>query len=314
MLALLLTLFAGYAVWQIRQARGPSRARTRAAYLLLFPSIMLLATFNYFPALSGLYHAFTEWESGRDPVFNGLANFRTMFHDRMLLVGFGNMLILLVAALIKATVVPFLAAELILYLASQRLRYLFRTAFLLPMVVPAMVGILIWRLIYNPEMGLLNQALAGLGLDALTANWLGNPGLALGAIVFMGFPWIGAFGLLIYLAGLLNIPDDIYEAYALESGSTLRRIRRLDVPLVAGQTRLLIILTFIGSVQDFQTVLIMTRGGPGLATYVPALRMYNEAFVYGHFGYGAAIGLVLFAIIMAITVVNLHVLKPAEAR
>jgi raffinose/stachyose/melibiose transport system permease protein len=72
---------------------------------------------------------------------------------------------------------------------------------------------------------------------------------------------------------------------------------------------LLIILTFIGSVQDFQTVLIMTRGGPGMATYVPALRMYNEAFVYGHFGYGAAIGLLLFVLVLAITVVNMKIFK-----
>ena len=125
----------------------------------------------------------------------------------------------------------------------------------------------------------------------------------------MGFPWIGAFGLLIYLAGLLGIAPDIYDAYRVESTSTLRRIWHLDIPLVAGRTRLLVILTFIGSVQDFQNVLIMTRGGPGLATYVPALRMYNEAFVYGHFGYGAAIGLLLFVLVLAITVVNMKVFK-----
>ncbi|HIL08366.1 MAG TPA: sugar ABC transporter permease, partial [Candidatus Latescibacteria bacterium] len=117
------------------------------------------------------------------------------------------------------------------------------------------------------------------------------------------------FGLLIYLAGLLGIPADIYDAYKIESTNTARRIWHLDIPLVMGQTRLLIILTFIGSVQDFQTVLIMTRGGPGMATYVPALRMYNEAFVYGHFGYGAAIGLLLFVLVLAITVVNMKIFK-----
>jgi len=158
-------------------------------------------------------------------------------------------------------------------------------------------------------MGLLNQSLQSLGLAGLTANWLGDPGLALGAIIGMGFPWIGAFGLLIYLAGLMGLSADIYDAYTVESTSTLRRIWHLDIPLVMGQTRLLIILTFIGSVQDFQTVLIMTRGGPGMATYVPALRMYNEAFVYGHFGYGAAIGLLLFVLVLAMTVVNLMIFK-----
>ena len=280
--------------------------------MLRFPTVFLLAAFNYFPALSGLYHAFTEWESGRDPVFNGLDNFRQLLADDMLYVGFGNMLILLFAALIKATIVPFLAAELILYLVGDRIRYVFRTAFLLPMVVPALVGVLIWRLIYNPDMGLLNQALDMLSLSAFAANWLGDPELALGAIIGMGFPWIGAFGLLIYLAGLMGISPDIYNAYTIESTSTLRRIWHLDVPLVRGQTRLLVILTFISSVQDFQTVLIMTRGGPGMATYVPALRMYNQAFVYGHFGYGAAIGLMLFLLVLTMTVINMKVLRGEE--
>ena len=180
------------------------------------------------------------------------------------------------------------------------------------MVVPALVVVLIWRLIYNPDMGLLNQALDMLSLSAFAANWLGDPELALGAIIGMGFPWIGAFGLLIYLAGLMGISPDIYNAYTIESTSTLRRIWHLDVPLVRGQTRLLVILTFISSVQDFQTVLIMTRGGPGMATYVPELRMYNQAFVYGHFGYGAAIGLMLFLLVLTMTVINMKVLRGEE--
>jgi len=309
MLAIVLVLFAGFAMVQVSRAKGAARHRTRTAYLLLFPTVFTLVAFNYFPALSGLYHAFTEWESGRDPVFNGLDNFRRLFADDMLYVGFGNMLVLLVAALVKATVVPFLAAELILYLLGDRMRYIFRTAFLLPMVVPALVGVLIWRLIYNPDMGLLNQALQILGLTGLTANWLGDPDLALGAIIGIGLPWVGAFGLLIYLAGLMGISSEIYDAYTVESTHTLRRIWHIDIPLVMGQTRLLVILTFIGSVQDFQTVLLMTRGGPGMATYVPALRMYNEAFVYGHFGYGAAIGLLLFVLVLAITALNMRIFK-----
>jgi ABC-type sugar transport system permease subunit/ABC-type glycerol-3-phosphate transport system substrate-binding protein len=314
MLGIILLLFGLFATVQVSKARGQARHRTRTAYLLLFPTVFLLAAFNYFPALSGLYHAFTEWESGRDPVFNGLDNFRLLLKDDMLYVGCGNMLILLFAALVKATVVPFLAAQMILYLLSDRARYFFRTAFLLPMVVPALVGVLIWRLIYNPDMGLLNQALAILGADGLISNWLGDPMLALGAVIGMGLPWVGAFGLLIYLAGLMAIPADIHDAYAMEAAGTLRRIWDLDIPLVRGQTRLMVILTFIGSVQDFQTVLVMTRGGPGMSTYVPALRMYNQAFVYGHFGYGAAIGLLLFVAVLALTLLNMKLIKGEEAQ
>lgn len=313
MLLIIVCAFIGFATWHIKKASGMRRRQTVGAYALLFPTFFILATFNYFPALSGLYHAFTEWESGRAAVFNGLDNFRLLIHDRAFFIGIGNMLILLAAGLFKAIVIPFIAAELILFLMSKRLQWLFRTLFLLPMVVPGMVGILIWRFIYNPNTGLLNQALTSIGLEGLTRNWLGDPSTALGSIIGMGFPWIGAFGLLIYMAGLLQIPESVNEAFSMESTNVFKRIWYVDIPLVRGQVRMLAILTFIGSVQNFQTILILTRGGPGTATYVPALRMYYQAFTYSHFGYGAAIGLVLFCMILVITIINMKVLKPVEA-
>ena len=116
-----------------------------------------------------------------------------------------------------------------------------------------------------------------------------------------------------YRAGLMQIPVSVQEAYRIESNNVLRRIWHVDIPLVRGQIRMLAILTFIGSVQDFQTILILTRGGPGASTYVPALRMYYQAFNYSHFGYGAAIGLILFCLILMITIINMKVLKPVEA-
>ena len=310
--AIILAAFTAFAMWHVRRAQGGAKARTVSAYTLLLPGFLLLGVFSYFPALSGLYHAFTEWEEGRAAAFNGLANFRELMGDEAFWRGLGNMAALLIAGLLKATVAPFFAAEMILAVSGNRLRYFFRTAFLLPMVVPGMVGILIWRFIYDPNIGMINQALDAAGLGMLARNWLGEPHLALPSIIFIGFPWIGALGFLIYLAGLMNVPQSVYEAYRIESDSLWRRVFVIDVPLVRGQTRLLVILTFIGSLQDFQSILIMTGGGPGRATSVPALRMYYEAFTFGHFGYGAAIGFVLFAAILAITIVNLRVLKPAE--
>jgi len=309
---IILTLFASYAMVQIMRSTGQIRQQTITAYILLFPTFFLLGTFMYFPAISGLYHAFTRWEPGSAAEFNGLENFRRLWQDEFFWSGITNMIILTIAGLIKATVVPFIAVQLILGLRNDRFKYLFRTSFLVPMVVPGMVAILIWRFIYDPNAGMLNQALEAVGLEQWTRTWLGEPHLALPSIIFMGFPWIGALGLLIYMAGLINVPQSVYEAYRLESDSILRRIFSIDIPMVRGQTRLLVVLTFIGSLQDFQTILIMTGGGPGLATMVPALRMYHAAFRFNHFGYGAAIGFVLFLAILIITIINMKVLKPAE--
>lgn len=312
MVAIIMGIFALFGLWHISRVHGAARKRTLVAYLLLFPTFMLLGAFNYFPALSGLYHAFTEWEPGAPAVFNGLDNFRMMMDDQVFIGGIGNMFILMIAGLVKATLVPFIAAEMILFLVSDRLRYWVRTLFLLPMVVPAMVGILIWKFIYDPNMGLLNQALKAIGLGHWQHSWLGEPNLALPSIIFMGFPWIGALGLLIFMAGLMAIPSSVYESFRMESESILRRIWEIDLPLVRGQFRLLVIITFIGALQDFQSVLILTDGGPGLATNVPALRMYHVAFRFSHYGYGAALGFVLFLVVLGITIINMRLIKKAE--
>jgi raffinose/stachyose/melibiose transport system permease protein len=312
MLLIIVCLFVGFAVYHISSAKGSSRRRTRAAYLFLLPIFLLLGIFNYFPALSGLYHAFTDWDGQCKAVFIGFDNFRKLADDIVFFKGVWNMTILVLAGLFKMVVIPFIAAEFILLLSNDKLKYFFRTAFLVPMVVPGMVILMIWRLIYDPNVGMLNQALTSIGLEKLTASWLGDPQLALLSIVFMGFPWIGAFALLIYMAGLMHIPSSVLEAYQLESRSLIKRIFTIDIPLVKGQTRMLMILTFIGTIQEFQTILIMTSGGPGISTYVPALRMYMEAFEYNHFGYGAAIGLVLFLVILLITFINMKVVKAEE--
>ncbi len=312
MLAIIIAVFVAFGTWHVRRSQGLARRQTITAYLLLLPTFTLLGAFNYFPALSGLYHAFTRWEEGRAAVFNGLTNFQQMAGDMVLWRGVGNMIVLLLAGLFKSIVAPFIAAELILALISDRTRYVFRTLFLLPMVVPGMVGILIWGFIYDPNMGMLNQALQALGLEHLERNWLGEPSLALPSIIFMGFPWVGAFGLLIFMAGLMDIPDSVYEAYRMESGNVLKRIFTIDIPLVKSQIRMLVILCFIGSLQDFQTILLLTDGGPGLATTVPALRMYHQAFRFTHYGYGSAIGLLLFLVVMGLTILNMKVLKRSE--
>jgi len=187
MLVIILIIFISYAAFNIVKAKGPKKNITKIAFVLLFPTIFILATFNYFPALSGLYHAFTKWEEGQAASFNGLDNFRQLIHDRAFFVGIGNMIILLCAGLFKAIVIPFIAAELILALASNKLQRFFRTAFLLPMVVPGLVGILIWRFIYDPNVGMLNQALQSIGLDNLASNWLGNPKLALSSIIYLAY-------------------------------------------------------------------------------------------------------------------------------
>lgn len=284
-----------------------SRRRTSIVIvaLMLAPTLVLLALFNYYPAVLGLSRAFTRWETGEAPQWIGVGNFVAMWHDEFLRLSLRNLFILLIANVLKTLTMPLLVAELLMSLRSPRWQYILRTAFILPMVVPGMVTMLLWSFIYDGSVGLLNQLLEAVGMSALARSWLGESGTALWAIIGIGFPWAGGLALLIYLAGLNQISGDVWDSCQVDGVSGLRRVWYVDLPLLLPQVRLLVILTLIGTLQDFGSILILTGGGPGLATHVPALHMYFQAFRFGHLGYAAAIGLTLFVAIFVLSLLNL---------
>ncbi len=280
---------------------------------MLLPSVLLLLVFNYAPAAIGLYRAFTHWETGEAPRWCGLANFIAMGRDEFLHIGIGNQAILLAASLVKTLAAPFVVAELLMGLRSPRLQYALRTAFILPMVVPGMVTMLLWAFVYDGSIGILNMLLESVGMGSMTRAWLGEASTALPAIVGVGFPWAGGLALLIYLAGLNGISADVWDATSLDGAIGLRRIFAIDLPLLRPQIRLLATLTVIGALQDFGSILILTGGGPGLSTHVPALHMYFQAFRFGHMGYASAIGFALFLVIFVLAVANQRWGRHADA-
>jgi raffinose/stachyose/melibiose transport system permease protein len=122
--------------------------------------------------------------------------------------------------------------------------------------------------------------------------------------MFMGFPWVGGVTMLIYLAGFMAIPREIIDAAIVDGAVGWHRFWHIELPLIQGQLKLTVVLAFIGNLQGFQTQLIMTNGGPGYATMVPGLRLYQAAVVDGKLGYASAIGLILFIVIFSLTLIN----------
>jgi ABC-type sugar transport system permease subunit/WD40 repeat protein len=283
--------------------------RARISYLMLIPTFAILGVFNYYPAVSGLYHSLTIWNDDGSSHFIGLDNFRAMGRDPYLTNGFTNLAILLISGLIKTIVFPLIVAEIIYHLRSSRAQYWIRTAFIVPTIVPAVATIRVWRFIYDPNLGLLNQALESMGLRSLTHSWLGETATALGAVIFVGFPWITALPLLVLYAGLLAIPGEVLESATVDGAGTLRRIWSMHLPLILGQIKLLMILTFIGGIQDFAGILILTGGGPLDSTYVPSLEMYYNITRFSDKGFAAAIGVVLFAAILVVTLIQLRFVR-----
>jgi ABC-type sugar transport system permease subunit len=286
--------------------------RAKFIYLCLFPGFGLLILFLYVPAFSGLFHSLYDWNPGGRSEFVGLDNFQRIFQDTYVGKGIGNLGILIVTGLIKAIIPPLIVAELIYHLKSKKLQYGYRTAFVTSMIIPSVAMLLIWQNLYDPNVGLVNNLLELIGLGSWSHGWLGDPNTALWAIIFIGFPFVGILQLLVLYSGLLSISNELIEAAKIDGATLLRIIRSIHLPLLSGQFKFLIILSLIGIIQDFNAILIITGGGPMDSTYVPALQMYYAATKFDDLGYASALGVMMFVVIMAITVINMRLLKSED--
>lgn len=279
-------------------------------YLFLLPTFIFLILFQYYPALSALFHAFTKWNGAGASEWVGLQHFADMGTDRILLNSVKNMGIIVVWSVFRSVFFPLLVAEMIYSLRSQWAQYAFRLLFIIPIVVPFIVVMLVWRSILGPQpLGVANAILEMVGLEHLQQPWLGDPRIALRSVLFVGFPWVGAVGLLILYAGLINIPESLNDAVKIDGGNVLQRIWFLDLRLIAGQIKVVFILSLINSIQEFAGILVLTNGGPAFSTTVPALHMYKTAFSGDRFGYASAIGLIMFVLILGVTYLNLRYIK-----
>ena len=278
-------------------------------YLFMVPTFILLLTFTYYPVISALVHSVFRWD-GVNAKFVGLAHFRQMLTvDRAFITSLGNVVRLTVFRVGVALTVPLLAAEVIFSIRNSRMAYIWRVLLVIPMVVPWVVLILVWLFIYDPQMGVINTSLRGLGLESWTRLWLGDTRLALWCIAFFNFPWVSGLNLLIYLAGLDSIPPELFDAAAIDGAGRLRRVFNVDIPMIMGQLKLIFIMTIITQLQSFQDIMIFSNGGPGQSTFVPGLVLYHSAFYYGKMGYASAIGVFLFAIIFVISMINQRLIR-----
>jgi raffinose/stachyose/melibiose transport system permease protein len=292
----------------------------KGIYLFIVPTLLFVLTFSYYPALSGIYHAFARWDGTNVDEFIGLQNFKELATDQILLTAALNLVWILLVFFIKL-VPPLIIAVVLYHVASERLRYYFRVMFVLPLVVPGIVYWMVWKLLYQPApSGVFNAILLPIehwlqshGHDvSLAQNWLADPRTALGAVIFLGFPWINTLGVLIYLAGLENIDPGLFEAAEIDGAGALKKFRYIELPLLARQIKLNLVLGLIGAIEGYGTILFLTRGGPAYSTTVPGYQMYEEAFKYNRMGYASAIGLTMFVVILAATLITNRSVKPQD--
>jgi raffinose/stachyose/melibiose transport system permease protein len=277
-----------------------------AAVLFILPTAVFVLGFSYYPAFRAIAGSFTRWDGFNESSFVGLSNYKNLFADRIFHISIRNVFIWSAGSLLVSLFVPFVGAELIFHLRSRRAQYLYRVLFIIPLVVPAMVTILIWTFIYEPSIGLLNSLLSDVfGISReIIPNWLGDSRFVIPSLIFIGFPWLAGLNLLIYYSGLQDISGDVIEYAQLDGCTGISRVLKIDIPLITGQIRLLLILGIIGTLQNITTPLLMTNGGPGYDSYVPGLYMYFKAFRLSDFGSAYTIATVMFIMIFSLTLIS----------
>lgn len=289
--------------------------RGRLAYLFLAPLFVGLAVFCYFPPISGLYRSLFFWDTTNNLNFIGLQNYRELFHDRYFFNSIPTLFKIMLPKLVISIVIPLIVAEMIFALKQTTARFGYRVAVLLPIVAPGVVFLLVWKYMYDPQYGpitVLLRLLGFMGKDQVI-SWLNDPKTVIPAIIFLGFPWISGTNVLIYMSGLMNVSTEIIESSRLDGANIIRRILKIDIPMLTGQIKFFLVFGIIGGLQDYGIQIILTNGGPGYTTYVPGYYMYLQAFFNGRMGYASAIGAVLFFAILLLTIVNYRFFKTDTA-
>jgi ABC-type sugar transport system permease subunit len=278
--------------------------------VLLLPSLVLIGVFSYYPAVRSLIGGFYQWNGFSPPVYAGVSQFRQYLQSPTFGTEAKNLAILVGGSILITLVSQFTAAEVVMHLpsrASQVAKYLL----VLPIVLPPLVLIEVWAYLMQPGSGLIDKIFGAVGLPQ--PGWLSDPHLALVSILLIGFPWISNLGFLIFLGGLQNLPKDVVDASRLDGLGGFRRVFAIDIPLLLPQFRIVVILSGIYAVQNFIPILLLTNGGPGTATLVPGLDMYQSAFSNDQYGYGMAIGTLLFVVMLVFTLAAMRLLRSRTA-
>jgi multiple sugar transport system permease protein len=276
----------------------------------LAPAVLAFLIFQWWPILDNFILAFQEYTPGFDPEWKGVANFQAIFRDPRLPSALVNTVYYVGICLVVGYVLPIIAAIAIAEIRKGR--GFFRLAIYTPNIIPAIAIYIIWRWIYNPQFGLLNQFLDIFGIDPQL--WLLSKQQVIPALSFMA-TWQG-FGAtaVLYMASLTSINPELYEAAELDGAGFFGRLRFVTLPSIASTMKLLLVLQLIATFQVLQEPFVMTGGGPNDASLTVMLLTYQYAFEYLDFGKAGALGSLLFVAMIALSTFYVKRSGLAEAK
>jgi multiple sugar transport system permease protein len=284
---------------------------TRPAMAFLAPFVALYVLFIIGPAIYGLVMSFFNTSLVKPGLssFAGLGNYAEALQS----TDFWSSLWHTIWFTILTTP-PLIVLGFVLALLADRVgrgRWFFRLAFFAPFILPSAVMALIWIWIYTPGLGLLDTALKSIGLGA--PNWLGDTAWAMPSLAISTVWWTLGFNFILYLAGLQDIPTELYEAAAIDGAGPWQQIRSITIPLLARTTTLVAVLQVIASLKVFDQMYIMTAGGPNFSTRSVLQYIYDEGFTNFRVGYASALSMLFFVVVLAVSAVWFAIVRSQES-
>lgn len=268
--------------------------------IFILPALVTFILFKYWPIFLTFKMSFFDWNIMQPPGnFVGLANYQQMFKSTLFWTAWKNNIIIFIIGLLIGFWVPLVQA--IFLNEIRRGHALFKTVYLIPLAVPLMVNLLVWKWMYHPDYGMLNHFITSLGCSAI--NWLGDPKIAKLSIVLPTFLG-GGVGVLIYLSAVQNISPELFEAATLDGAGPLHKFRYIMFPQIRFVVAIQLILFVIVSFQMFTEIWVLTGGGPVDATRVITLLIYHSAFENFRMGYASAIAVSMFLFLLALMILH----------
>ncbi|MFD0712706.1 carbohydrate ABC transporter permease [Paenibacillus sp. GCM10027626] len=290
----------------MRLSANFSQKEERAAFLFILPAVACLALFTFYPMINAFIISFKDYSLiNPDSAFIGLTNYKNLLSDPK----FTNSLLHsfhLAIVIIPVQTIAALMLALLVYKSSV-VANLFRTAYFMPVVISLGVASTLFKLIYNQDYGLLNSLLHVFGVPPI--SFLSDSNLALYGIMLLGIWKSAGFFMVIFVAGLNGIPNDLYEAAEVDGATKTQKFFSITLPLLRRTLTFVIIITTMDALKLFVPVALVTGGGPADSTTTSVFYIYKMAFQQMEMGYGSAAAFILFVIVMCISIVQLRLLK-----
>ena len=278
----------------------PRHREAFVGYLFILPTYIGFVIFILYPLIESMRISFQDFSILRESEYIGLENYAAMLKDTRLRTVYINTVVFTVLAVSFNAGIGLLLAVMLNRRLPTLIRNLYRSIFFFPVLIAHTYIAVIWRFLYQKDTGVINYYLSFLGVEAIP--WLSHPAWAMGAIIIMDVWKNTGFAMLVFLAGLQSIPHEYYEAAQLDGANERQLFFRITIPLLSPTIFFILVIFMIGALQVFDTIIVLTAGGPGDATRSVVLYIYEIAFRRFDMGYAAAVSMTLFVIILLLTI------------